>query len=127
MSSSKKNKSPSKQNNNNNNVNTNEFNTNDKSMNVSILLHSKGQQPHSSDKVLMCLKDIKQLSIKPGSYVIITIDNNKSICCRCWPSKTLTTGIISLNRIWYPNFPTSSTKRSGIVSSLINSYRYSYH
>ena len=121
MSSSKKNKSPTKQNNNNNNDNNV---NNDKSMNVQILLHNKGQQSYSSDKVLMCLKDIKQLNMKPGSYVIITIDNNKNICCRCWPSKTLTTGVISLNRIWYPNFPTSSNKRAGIASSLISNYRY---
>ena len=118
MSSSKKSKTPSK-------LDSNNVNSNDKSMNVSILLHSKGQQPYSSDKVLMCLKDIKQLNIKPGSYVIITIDNDKNICCRCWPSKTLTTGIVSLNRIWYPNFPTSSNKRTGIISSLVNNYRYS--
>ena len=122
------------------------------SMNVQVLLQSSSSSsPCNSDKVLMCLKDMKQLNIKPGGYVIILINNTTtsststpttstmstptnnmntssssnttSICCRSWPSKTLTSGIISLNRIWYPNFPTSSKRTATLYTKDIISYR----
>lgn len=75
------------------------------------------QTRSNTDRVLMNSSDMKAINTKPGSSVAVYSSiSNVYMVCRVWPSKTLTSGTISLNRIWWPNFGTDVKNRTAHVS-----------
>jgi hypothetical protein len=78
------------------------------------------------DKILMSLTDLKALGLKPGGLVSVrgsggggggTTDStfgDGDILCRCWPSKTASTGTAVMHRMHWPMLGASESTSSSV-------------
>ena len=68
----------------------------------------------SCEIVLMSGGDMKALGLKAGSMASVETEAGK-LWCRTWSSPKLSPGHLTLNRAWWPNFPTKIEERSAVA------------
>ena len=61
------------------------------------------------DVILLHSSDLKALKVKLGAMVFVEMPTS-SILCRAWTSKKAVAGSATLNKLWYPNFPSDQRK-----------------
>jgi hypothetical protein len=97
--------------------------------NKSKVINEEKQQLCGADKILMNTKDMRNLNIKVGSIVVVnmnnsniesTSDNQVSILCKVWPSKTLSPSLAIVSRMWWPNLPSIVDQRMASISTSIS-------
>lgn len=82
----------------------------------------------SPDLVFLSMADIRALQCRIGSYVSINFSSgdgqSRSLLCRAWPSpKVLGSGRATLNRMWWPNFPSGDqTARNATLGKDVGQY-----
>ena len=100
-------------------------------LNVSILFQSRTASISAAatstsseycppDQVFLSSIDIRALRCRVGSFIAIQLPDegghSRSLLCRVWPSqKMLGNGRATLNRMWWPNFPTNQNARSATL------------
>lgn len=116
---------------------------------LQLVFQSKGKDGNvecTAEKVLLHPSDMKSLRLPLGSYVFISTSRTVTISqtpnsneetvvedsehsdlmCQIWPSKAAVKGVVTINKIWSPNFTAKDSNRVVYITPDINRSVYFY-